>query len=190
MRTTRALVTTALSAGALALSAAIAPSAFASTHGDHQGSWNRGTTTVVLNPDLVPVLVDTLEVMPVKPGKLRAPGGVAQVSFPITEVERDEIEHSGGLRFTPVGGGSLRITEFEVELDDGVLSAETKLNGKKLGEVGIFALGKAQKINGKVPSCTGVQAGLTLTRTAAAALGAPKFAGAFVGDACVVPKKH
>jgi hypothetical protein len=190
MRTTRALVTTALSAGTLALSAAIAPAAFASTDGHHPGTWNHGTTTVVLSPDLVPVLVDTLKVMPIKPGMLSAPHGVAQVSFPITEVERDEIEHSGGLQFTPVGGGSLRVTDFEVELDDGVLAAETKLNGKRLGEVDIFTLGKAQKINGKVPSCDGVQAGLTLTRKAAAALGAPDFAGAFVGDACVVPMKH
>ena len=190
MRTTRALVTTALSAGTLALSAAIAPSAFASTHDDHHAEEYHGTTTVVLNPSLVPVLVNTLKVTPIKPGMLSAPHGVAQVSFPITEVERDEIEHSGGLGFTPVGGGSLKITEFEVELDEGVLSADTMLNGRNLGDVDIFALGKAQKINGTVPSCSGVQAGLTLTRKAAAALGAPQFAGAFVGDACVVPTKH
>jgi hypothetical protein len=184
MNTTRALVTTALSAGTLALGLIVAPAAGASTGGHHSS----GTTTVVLNPELVPVLVDTLKVMPIQPGQLSAPGGRAQVSFPITDVKRDEIEHSGGLRFTPVGGGSLRITEFEVELKKGVLSAdETKLNGRKLGEVDIFVLGKAQPINGKVPSCRGVQAGLTLTPGAAAALGAPDFAGAFVGDACVVP---
>jgi hypothetical protein len=188
MRPTRALVTTALSVGTLALSAAIAPSAFASTDDHHPATWHHGATTVVLNPEMVPVLVDTLKVTPIRPAKLSAPGGVAQVAFPITEVESKEIEHSGGLRFTPVGGGSLRITEFEVELDEGVLSAETRLNGKNLGEVDIFALGKAQKINGKVPSCSGVQAGLTLTAGAAAALGAPDFAGAFVGDACVVPR--
>ena len=71
----------------------------------------------------------------------------------------------------------------------GVLSAdETELNGKELGEVDIFELGDAQEINGEVPSCDGVQAGLTLTAGAAAALGAPDFAGAFVGDACVVPE--
>jgi hypothetical protein len=184
MKITRVLVTTVLSAGALAASAVLAPAAGASDD-DHRSA---GTTTVVLNPELVPVLVDTLKVKPIEPGELTAPGGVAQVSFPITEVEDDEIEHSGGLQFTPVGGGSLKITEFEVELDDGVLSAdETKLNGKKLGEVDIFVLGEAQPINGEVPSCDGVQAGLTLTPEAAAALGAPDFAGAFVGDACVVP---
>jgi hypothetical protein len=184
MKITRVLVTTALSAGALAASAVLAPAAGASDD-DHRSS---GTTTVVLNPELVPVLVDTLKVKPIEPGELTAPGGVAQVSFPITEVEDDEIEHSGGLEFTPVGGGSLKITEFEVELDDGVLSAdETKLNGKKLGEVDIFELGEAQPINGEVPSCDGIQAGLTLTPEAAAALGAPDFDGAFVGNACVVP---
>ena len=111
------------------------------------------------------------------------------MSFPITEVDGKEIEHSGGLTFSPIGGGSLRITEFEVDLRNGVLSAdETTLNGKKLGEVDIFELGAAQSINGEVPSCDGTQAGLTLTPGAAAALGDPSFAGAFVGDACVVPK--
>ena len=71
-----------------------------------------------------------------------------------------------------------------------VLEADTWLNGKKLGDVDVFDLVKARRINGKVPSCDGVQAGLTLTAAAAGALGAPDFAGAFVGDACVVPKKH
>ena len=148
-----------------------------------------GLTTVVLNPELVPVLVDTLDVATVSPGELSAPDGVAQVSFPITEVDGKDIEHSGGLEFTPVGGGSLEITEFEVDLRSGVLSAdETSLNGEELGEVDVFELGDAQEINGEVPSCDGVQAGLTLTSDAAAALGAPDFAGAFVGDACVVPE--
>ncbi len=189
MRITRALATTALTTGTLALSAVLAPSAGASTGDDEWNKRSAGVTTVVLNPELLPVLVDTLAVKPIKPGELSAPGGVAQVTFPITDVEGKEIEHSGGLRFSPVGGGSLKITEFEVDLRSGVLSAdETKLNGKQLGEVDIFHLGEAQPINGEIPSCDGVQAGLTLTPEAAAALGAPDFAGAFVGNACVVPK--
>jgi hypothetical protein len=188
MRTTRALVTTALSAGTLALSAAIAPSAFASTHDDHHAQWHHGMTTVVLNPDLLPVLVDTLKVAPVAPATLTAPGGVAQVSFPITEVEKDEIEHSGGLRFTAVGGGTLKITEFEVELSDEEISADkTWLNGEQLGEVDIFDLVEAQPIKGE-PSCDGIRAGLVLTSEAAGALGAPDFTGAWVGNACVVVK--
>jgi hypothetical protein len=189
MRITRALVTTALSAGTLVLGGAfIAPSAGAST-GDHDSADRQGgATTVVLNPELVPILVEELNVAPIPPAELSAPGGVAQVSFPITEVEGKEIEHSGGLQFSPIGGGSLQITEFEVDLRSGVLSAdETTLNGQRLGEVDIFQLGAAQPINGEVPSCAGIQAGLTLTPEAAAALGAPDFAGAFVGDACVVP---
>jgi hypothetical protein len=189
MRITRALVTTALSAGTLALGAMIAPSAVASTGDDDWGNGQAGATTVVLNPELLPVLVDPLMVAPIAPAELSVAGGGAQVSFPITDVDDAEIEHSGGLQFSPIGGGSLRITEFEVDLESGVLSAdETRLNGKKLGEVDIFVLGEAQPINGEVPSCDGTQAGLTLTPEAAAALGAPDFAGAFVGDACVVPK--
>jgi hypothetical protein len=189
MRITRALATTALTTGALALSAAIAPAAVASDDHDEWDKGSAGVTTVVLNPELVPVLVDTLSVAPIAPGELSAPGGVAQVSFPITEVDAKEIEHSGGLQFTTVDGGTLRITEFEVDLQSGVLSAdETTLDGANLGEVDIFELGEAQPINGEVPSCDGVQAGLTLTEGAAAALGAPDFAGAFVGDACVVPE--
>ncbi len=188
MRITRALATTALTTGALALSVVIAPAAGADDH-DERDERSAGVTTVVLNPELVPVLVDTLGVAPIAPGELSAPGGVAQVSFPITEVDGKDIEHSGGLQFTPVGGGMLTITEFEVDVRNGVLSAdETSLNGQKLGEVDIFQLGEAQPINGEVPSCDGVQAGLTLTAGAAAALGAPDFAGAFVGDACVVPQ--
>jgi hypothetical protein len=187
MRIDRALVTTALSAGALAAGVIIAPSAGASTDDDHPAS---GATTVVLDAELLPVLVEQLEVAPVEPAELSAPGGLAQVSFPITEVDSKEIEHRGGLQFTPVGGGSLRITEFEVDLRSGVLSAdETTLNGKELGEVDIFELGEARPIDGEVPSCEGTQAGLTLTSDAAAALGAPSFAGAFVGDACVVPER-
>ncbi len=188
MRPSRAFVTTAMTAGTVVVSAMITPGIASAD--DHHGQWNKGTTTVVLNPDLVPVLVDTLKAMPIKPGMLSAPGGMAQVSFPITEVKKDEVEHAGGLRFTPVGGGSLRITNFEVELDDMVLEADTWLNGKDLGDVDVFVLGEAMPINGMVPDCDGVQAGLTLTADAAAALGAPDFEGAFVGDACVVPKKH
>lgn len=190
MRITRALATTALSAGTLVLGAMIAPSAGASTDDDDWAKGPAGATTVVLNPELLPVLVETLNAAPIPPAELSAPGGVAQVSFPITEVDDEEIEHSGGLHFSPIGGGSLEIAEFEVDLDSGVLSAdETTLDGKELGEVDIFVLGEAQPINGDVPSCEGTQAGLTLTPEAAAALGAPDFAGAFVGDACVVPKR-
>lgn len=187
MRSTRALVTTALCTGTLALGALVAPAATASSGDHHRPGGGEGTTTVVLNPELLPVLVDTLKVTPIASAKLSAPGGVAQLSFPITEVNDEEIEHSGGLRFSPIGGGSLRITDFEIELQEGVLDAETKLKGRDLGQVDIFALGDAQAINGEITACEGIQAGLTLTAGAAAALGAPDFAGAFVGNACVLP---
>jgi hypothetical protein len=184
MRTNRALATTVLSAGALLVGAIAAPAASAS-----DPSHRMGATTVVLDPALLPVLVDDLGVAPLRPAVLSAPGGVTQVSFPITEVEDDEIEHRGGLRFTPIGGGALRLTAFEVELDEGVLEAEVELNGKELkDDVDIFTLGDAQPIDGAIPDCAGTQAGLSLTPEAAAALGAPDFAGTFVGNACVLPK--
>jgi hypothetical protein len=154
-------------------------------HDERSGA---GRTTVVLDPALVKTLVDTLQVKALPPGRLSAPGGVAQVSFPITRVNNNVIAHTGGLAFTPVGGGSLRINHFNVDLGTGYLNAKTKLNGRRLpGRVNIFALGAVQPINGSVPACDGTAAGLTLTPEAAGALGAPSFAGAFVGDACVQP---
>jgi hypothetical protein len=123
----------------------------------------------------------------VAPGTLTSSHGRTTASFPVSEVEGKVIEHRGGLQFTAVGGGTLRITQFEVDLRTGFLSARTSLDGKRLGEVDVFALGPVRPIAGKVPSCSGTPAGLTLTEQAAGALGAPSFAGAFVGDACVTP---
>jgi hypothetical protein len=191
MRSTRVLAATTLCAGALATSAIFAPSASASTRSADPEDGNGGVTTVVLNPALLPAFTETLKVAPVSPATVSAPRGVVQASFPITEVEGKVIEHSGGLRFTPVGGGSLVIKKFDVNLRTGFLDARAKLNGKRLpSRVKVFRLGPVQSINGRVPSCEGTPAGLTLTPQAASALGAPSFAGAFVGDACVVPGEH
>lgn len=188
MPSPRVLAAGMLCAGALATSAVLAPAANASTGHDGSADHDRGgVTTVVLDPALVPVLVNTLKVQPVAPGTLTSRQGVTQASFPISEVEGNVIEHRGGLRFTPVGGGTLTITKFEVDLGTGFLSAKTSLNGTRLGEVAVFALGPVRPIGGKAPSCSGTPAGLTLTPQAAQALGAPSFSGAFVGDACVVP---
>jgi hypothetical protein len=178
-----------LCAGTLAATAIVAPAASASTVHHEGGDRDRaGVTTVVLNPALVPVLVNTLKVKPIAPGTITAPGGLAQASFPISDIDGSVIEHRGGLAFTPVGGGTLRITRFDVDLGTGFLNAKTRVNGHPLpGRVNIFRLGPVQPINGKSPSCAGTPAGLTLTPQAAGALGAPSFAGAFVGDACVLP---
>jgi hypothetical protein len=191
MRSTRVLAAATLCAGALATGAVFAPSASASTEHRDADDVRGGATTVVLSPALLPVLTGTLKVGPVAPATVTAPRGVVQASFPITEVEGKVIEHSGGLRFTPVGGGSLVITRFDVDLRTGFLDAKASLNGKRLpGRVDVFRLGPVQRINGHVPSCAGTPAGLTLTPQAAGALGAPSFAGAFVGDACVVPGEN
>ena len=188
MRPTRVLAAGVLCAGALAGTALVAPAAGAST--GHDGSGERehaGVTTVVLDPALVPVLTDTLHVSPLAPATLTAAKGVTKASFPISEVDGKVIEHRGGLAFTAVGGGALRITRFDVDLGTGFLSAQASLDGQRLGRVDVFRLGPVREISGEVPSCAGTPAGLTLTATAAKALGAPSFAGAFVGDACVVP---
>ncbi|WP_374970488.1 hypothetical protein [Terrabacter sp. BE26] len=174
---------------ALATTMLVGPAASAETH--HHASGDRGgQTTVVLNPDLLPVLTQTLKVRPIRPGQLTGPGGVARLSFPITEVEGKVIEHAGGLAFTTVGGGALRVTRFNVDLKTGFLNAKTVLDGTRLpGRVDIFALRAVKPIHGAIPKCDGTAAGLTLTPGAAKALGAPSFAGAFVGDACVAPEE-
>jgi hypothetical protein len=55
----------------------------------------------VLNPALVPTLVDTLKVEALASGRLSAPGGMAQVSFPMTDQARREgsLPASGRLPF-------------------------------------------------------------------------------------------
>jgi hypothetical protein len=181
MRLTRAVRTTTFTAAAaLAVTVLGAPAASA-------GGYDDGVTTVTLNPEVVPILVDDLAVAPVKPATITPKGGTAVASFPITDVDEDEVGHAGGLRFTTVGGGSLRITEFEVELEEGVLDAKTRLNGARVGEVDIFDLGATKTINGKKTACDGIAAGLYLTHEAAGALGAPQYEGAFIGNACVQP---
>lgn len=181
----RRLAATAVSAAALASSILLAPAAHADA-GTPAAESGRGTTTVVLNPSLVPVLTNTLKVRPVAPGRLSTAGGTARLTFPITDVDGSVVEHAGGLEFTPVGGGQLRVTRFDINLATGVLDARARLDGKRLpGRVDLFRLGPVQPIDGRIPACAGTPAGLTLTPAAAAALGAPSFAGAFVGDACV-----
>lgn len=183
---TRRFMAAAASAAALASTVLLAPAATADAgHGDPHR--HHGATTVVLNPDLVPVLVKTLKVKAIAPARLTAPGGAAQVAFPVTGVDDGVVGHVGGLEFTPVGGGDLRLTRFDINLDEGVLDAKARLDGERLpGRVDLFTLGAPRPISGALPSCTGTAAGLTLTQAAAEALGAPSFAGAFVGDACVV----
>jgi len=191
MRMTRAIRTATLAAAAtLALTVAAAPAASAGGH-EHGHGHGQGVTRVVLNPDVVPVLVQDLKVRPIKPGTLTTTKrGKAVLAFPITDVQKNRVEHAGGLRFTPVGGGSLRITGFDVELKRGVLDAHTRLNGKRLGEVDIFDLGKTQRIHGKKTPCNGIAAGLYLSEEAAGALNAPQFEGVFIGNACVKPSRH
>lgn len=172
-------------AAAAVISLSAAP-ASASTWG-HSDQWP-GVTTVLLNPDVVPVLVG-LGVSPVAPGTLTAPGGVVQVAFPIIGVVHDgRIAHRGGLDFNKVNGShDVKITNFVVDTEKNVLTARAEVDGVKVGRIAVFALEAPQPINGMVPACAGVPAGLTLTSGAAAALGIPWAAGVFMGDACVVP---
>lgn len=177
-----------LLAGVLATAAVAVPAGVAAAPAVADDDEVSGATTVVLNPELVPVLVNTLKVAPIAPGTLTTPGGVAQVAFPISEIEDGVVSHKGGLSFQPVGGGALAITKFKVDTNTGFLTAKAVLNGNKVkGRVPVFRLGPVQPINGTTPGCDGIPAGLTLTEQAANALNAPSFAGVFVGDACVQP---
>jgi hypothetical protein len=146
-----------------------------------------GTTTVVLNPGVVGTLV-SLGVSPVAPGTLTAPGGVYQLTFPITNDPRHGIvRHSGGLNFSNASGHDVRITRFNVNVNTGYLTAVATVDGHRVGRFPIFKLGAVQPINGAAPSCAGIAAGLSLTWRAARALGVPSAHGLFIGDACVVP---
>ena len=81
----------------------------------------------------------------------------------------------------------MRITRFIVNTNTGFLTAAAKVDGKWVGRIRVFKLGAAQPINGAIPACAGIAAGLSLTRKAAGALGVPSARGLFIGDACVVP---
>lgn len=176
-------------AAATALSL-VAGTSVASAHDRGEGE-NGGTTTVVLNQALVPTLVNTLGVTVVKPGELTAPNGLAQLAFPITEIEHGKVGHRGGLDFTKAAAGDVRVTKFVVDTNKGVLTAKTKVNGKNIGRIAIFTLGATQEVApGVTPSCNGIAAGLSLTPAAASALLGDATATAFIGDACVSPGAH
>jgi hypothetical protein len=175
------------SVAAAALVALVAAAAPASASTAQRSDENEGTTTVVLNPAVVGTLV-SLGVAPVAPGTLTAPGGVYQLAFPITnDPTKGLVYHSGGLNFSNASGHDVRIVRFIVNTNSGFLTASTKVDGHWVGRVRIFKLGAVKRINGTVPSCDGIAAGLSLSQTAAAALGVPSAQGLFIGDACVVP---
>jgi hypothetical protein len=179
----RTLAVTTAAAALVATMAAAGPANASVKHQDEQ----EGTTTVVLNPAVVSTLV-SLGVAPVAPGTLTAPGGVYQVAFPITnDPQRGIVRHSGGLNFSKASGHDVRITHFWVNTNSGFLTASAKVDGHWVGRIRVFQLGAVQPINGSVPSCAGIPAGLSLTWAAAKALGVPSAHGLFIGDACVVP---
>ena len=179
----RRTVVGAVAAAALVASVAAAAPASASVASNDE---NEGTTTVVLNPGVVATLV-SLGVAPIAPGTLTAPGGVYQVAFPITnDPKTGVVYHSGGLDFGKASGHDVSIKRFIVNTKSGFLTASAKVDGDWVGRIQVFQLGAVQPINSAVPSCAGIAAGLTLTQTAAAALGVPSATGLFIGDACVV----
>ena len=179
--------TLAVSATAAVLVATVAAVGPAGASVRHHHDEPEGATTVVLNPGVVGTLV-SLGVTPVAPGTLTAPGGVYQVAFPITnDPARGVVRHAGGLEFTKASGHDVRITRFTVNTRTGYLTARATVDGHRAGRIRVFKLGAVQPINGAVPSCAGIAAGLSLTPAAAGALGVPSAAGVFIGDACVVP---
>ena len=179
--------TLAATAAAAALVATMAAASPANASVKHHQDEQEGTTTVVLNPAVVSTLV-ALGVAPVAPGTLTAPGGVYQLTFPITnDPVKGYVYHSGGLDFSKASGHDVRIKRFVVNLNNGFLTANAWVDGHWVGRIRVFKLGAVQPINGSVPSCAGIAAGLSLTWGAARALGVPSATGLFIGDACVVP---
>jgi len=182
-------MTRRLTAGALGATVALAAlvtagPAYAASSRTTMATPMGGLTTVTLDPTALSALV-SLGVAPIGPTRIFAQGGATVATFPIAgQPFGTFVAHSGGLSFS---GPGVRISNFLVNTSSGFLTAQTSVKGTQLGAQRIFTLGAAQPISGSTPWCSGIAAGLTLTKVAAGALGVPSAAGLFVGDACVVP---
>src|SRR4051794_37427220 len=137
----------------LATVALIVSAAFAATTASAASYGGRTVATV--NPAALPTLL-AVGVAPIGPGNLTV-GDVVQASFPINGNlggNRQVIAHRGGLSFVPLGGGSLRITNFNIDLKRLQLTAVTVLNGTELPDrVPVFNIGSVQAITDE-PTCS------------------------------------
>ena len=146
----------------------------------------RGATTVTLNTVTIGAVVGLgLTPAALAPGVLG--GDPLQASFAIVGNSKGGIiKHTGGLSLT-AGNKSLALTNYYINTNTGVLTAEAALNGTSLGRIPLFDLGSAPAKAG----CAAT-AELTLTNAAAGALtaifDAPDLTGADFGTACVAPR--
>lgn len=147
----------------------------------------RGATTVTLDAGTIGAVVGLgLTPAPVGPGVLG--GSPLQASFPITGAfaKGGIVKHVGGLSLS-AGGTTLSLTNYWIDLNRGVLTANAAVNGSSVGRVDLFDLGAAAPKAG----CAAT-AELSLDSQAAGALtavfGAPNLTGAHFGTACVAPR--
>ena len=165
-------------ASTLALVAAAPASAASLTQGKA-----RGVTTVTLDAGTVGALGG----LGLSLGVLRPAGSdlsVLKVAFPITgNTKSGVVSHTGGLSFS-AGGTTVALTNYQIDLGSGVLSANAAVNGDSVGRIGFLDLGAVT-----TPQGCDASAPLALNADAAAALtavfGAPNLTGAPVGVGCV-----
>ena len=182
MRTALARLATLAAAGTAAVTLA-APVAGAVT----PTGAARGVTTVTLDTATVSAL-EGLGVAPAPVTPAVLGGSPLQAAFPIVGNQKaGVVKHVGGLSLTG-GGETLTLTNYDIVLSGGVLTADAALNGTDLGRINLFDLASAPAGF----SCSGVAAELTLDAAAAGALsqvfGAPDLTGADIGTACVTPR--
>jgi hypothetical protein len=183
MRSTRTTsVRIAVGALAAASTLALVAAAPASAAGLTQGK-ARGVTTVTLDAGTVGALGG----LGLSLGVLRPAGSdlsVLKVAFPITgNAKSGVVSHTGGLSFS-AEGTTVTLTNYQIDLGSGVLSANAAVNGDSVGRIGFLDLGSAPAD----PACD-ASASLTLNEDAAGALTAvfeaPDLTGAPVGVGCV-----
>lgn len=177
MRTTVARLAAAATATAAGVGL-IAPSAWAVAPAGKA----RGVTTVELTSAALGAL-GPLSPAPVAPAVLG--GTPVEAAFPVVGNQNaGVVKHVGGLSLTGTSG-TLSLTNYDIVLSQGVLTADASFNGTDLGRIPLFTV----QLGSAASGCT-ASAELYLTSQAADALnsvfGTPTgLSGADIGTACV-----
>lgn len=156
----------------------IAPSAWAVAPAGNA----RGVTTVELTSAAVGAL-GPLAPAPVAPAVLG--GSPLVAAFPVVGNQNaGVVKHVGGLSLTGAAG-TLSLTNYDIVLSQGVLTADASLNGSDLGRIPLFTVTP----EATAPGCF-ASAELFLSPQAAGALSSvfgtsTALSGADIGTACV-----